>query len=163
MERIEALLPPDERQHNTIEAERFDFQYEVRNSNGEPVTPEITITHKEALSKFFHRPVLLDVLARNLGRPVQALQTLDSDPAQIAAASQEFINYLVNENPQFLNYRFGYDTGAEMQAGLVELRDLAQWARQRNYTLTLKPLRWYRMAGSTTEVMEDKPNVKQNI
>ncbi len=158
MERIEALIPPEDRQqHNRIESERFDFQFELKKPSGEIVTPQIALTHKEALSKFFHRPVLLDVLARNLERPVQPLQRLDNDPAQIAAAAQEILNYLTSENPQFLNYRFGYETGAEMQAGLTELRYLAQWAAQQGTTLTLKPLRWYRMAGSQEEVMEDKP------
>lgn len=164
MERIEALIPLADRQkHNSIESERFDFQVELKKPSGEMVTPQTTITHKEALSKFFHRPVLLDVLARNLERPVQPLQRLESDPAQIAAATQEFLNYLTNENPQFLNYRFGYDTGAEMQAGLAELRDLAQWAAQQEATVTLKPLRWYRVAGSKEEVMEDKPGAIQSF
>jgi 1-acyl-sn-glycerol-3-phosphate acyltransferase len=164
MERIQALIPADERQQqNIVESERFDFQYSVQTASGETVTPDVIINHKEALSKFFHRPVLLDVLARNLERPVQALQRLDNDPAQVAAASQEVLNYLINENPQFLNYRFGYETGAAMQSGISELRELAQWATQKGYILTFKPLRWYRMAGSTNEIFEDKPDAKHSF
>jgi 1-acyl-sn-glycerol-3-phosphate acyltransferase len=164
MERIQALIPAEERQQqNIVEAERFDFECIVKTTSGETITPEITITQKEALSKFFHRTELLDVLARNLERPVQALQRLDSDPSQIAAASQEVLKYLIAENPQFLNYRFSYETGAAMQAGITELRDLAQWAAQKGYTLTLKPLRWYRMAGSNEEVVEDKPGAKHSF
>jgi 1-acyl-sn-glycerol-3-phosphate acyltransferase len=164
MERIEALIPPEDRQQqNRIEYERFDFQFTLQAANGAAVTDAPAITQKEALSKFFHRPVLLDVLARNLARPVQPLQRLDTDPAQLAAAAQEVIRYLTDENPQFLNYRFGYEVGGAMLVGITELRDLAHWAARHGCTLILKPLRWSRLAGSAEEVFEEKPAAKHKF
>ncbi|NWF70566.1 MAG: 1-acyl-sn-glycerol-3-phosphate acyltransferase [Chloroflexi bacterium] len=163
MERIEALVPPEDRRTRTLESERFDFQFMVEDADGQSLTPEVTITHKEALSKFFHRPVLLDALARNLQRPVQPLQRLDSDPTQIAAATQEILAYLTDENPQFLNYRFGYEAGAAMQAGLSELHALAQWAAARGARLTLKPMRWYRKVGSSAELFEERPGALHHL
>ncbi|MFN8373422.1 MAG: lysophospholipid acyltransferase family protein [Anaerolineae bacterium] len=163
MERIEALIPPEDRQqYQGIEAERFDFQAQVQDAHGKSVPAEFSISHKEALSKFFYRPVLLDVLARNLERPVQPLQRLDTDPKQLATAAEEVLTYLTHENPQFLNYRFGYETGAAMLAGMTELRDLARWAGQQGYSLMLKPIRYYRNIGETEEIFEDKPGAKHS-
>jgi hypothetical protein len=110
------------------------------------------------LSKFFHRPLMLDVFARNLKLPVQALQHLDKehDPRRLADATQAALGYL-DTNPHFLTYRFGYDEGAAMQTGLKQLHAIGLWAETHGYQLTVSPIRRYRKRGSDEEIVEDKP------
>src|SRR5690606_20062336 len=80
MAEIQALVPPEEKQlYNQIRDEQFSLVYMFYDINNQPITPpeEPRITEQVALSKFFHRPVLLSALARNLRLPVGALRKLD--------------------------------------------------------------------------------------
>jgi 1-acyl-sn-glycerol-3-phosphate acyltransferase len=165
MRRIEALMPEDELlRARRVVSENFDFEYNLIKPDGTPAPhPVPTINHGVALSRFFHRPILLDVLSRNLKRPVGALQNLERDGAALAAAAQEYLNYLERDNPQFLNYRFGYETGSAMKAGLEELRDLGRWAAEHGYEVDLRPIRRYRLANSENEVVEDRPGARHEI
>ena len=101
---------------------------------------------------------MLDVFARNLKLPVQALQHLDKehDPRRLADATQAALGYL-DTNPHFLTYRFGYDEGAAMQTGLKQLHAIGLWAETHGYQLTVSPIRRYRKRGSDEEIVEDKP------
>jgi 1-acyl-sn-glycerol-3-phosphate acyltransferase len=158
MERIEALIPPEEKATWVeIAEERFALDVAVRGI-GNPVVdipPNLQISEDQALAKFFHRPVLINTLARNLRLPVKPLQNVaeQHDSAAIARASQVVLDYL-QQNPYFLSYRFGNEQAAEIETGIRQMRDLAQWAADSGYMLSLNPIRRYRHAGNTQEIIE---------
>ncbi|MEO8611609.1 MAG: lysophospholipid acyltransferase family protein [Chloroflexota bacterium] len=161
MTRIEALIPEeDKRRWNRIKDERFELNLNIETADGNPVLlpDELAFTRPDMLAKFFHRPLMLDVFARNLKLPVQALQHLDTehDGKHIADATQAALGYL-DTNPHFLTYRFGYDEGAAMQGGLKQLQAVGLWAAQNGYKLSLTPIRRYRRRGSEDEIVEDRP------
>jgi 1-acyl-sn-glycerol-3-phosphate acyltransferase len=157
MERIDALIPEEDKLHRQhIYDERFDFTLEICDSNSTPVNLDgLRISQPEALGQFFYRPVLLNTLERNLKLPVLPLQNLDSErsPNAIEEAAQTILDYLV-KNPYFLSYRFGYEAAGAMQTSLTELRDIARWAGEKNYTLRLKPSRRYRLSENGEEIVE---------
>jgi 1-acyl-sn-glycerol-3-phosphate acyltransferase len=159
---IKALIPPqDHMLAPPVVEERFEFQVQALGADGAPcpAAGQPPIFHAAALSRFFYFPVLLDVFRRNLRLPVQALQRLEAEPSpqEIAAALRPILDYLEKDNPYFLVYRFGNQAGAEMQAGLGELRSLAEWAAGQGCRLRLTPVRRYRPAAGQAEVVETRP------
>ncbi len=131
MTEVTALVPAEEKADwDRISDEQFDFELVV----GE--TPQ-TLEHRDGLGRFFHLPVILDVMARNFDLPVQPLQQVNTvtDPHTLADALEVALGYF-DEHPQFLNYRFGYEVGAEIQAGVAELRDCLRQADGQPVRLT---------------------------
>jgi 1-acyl-sn-glycerol-3-phosphate acyltransferase len=162
MDHVADLIPEADKQRwNRIRDEQFELQFEVRTPAGVvvPLPAELQFARPDMLAKFFHRPLLLDVLARNLKRPVQPLQHLrtEHDPKHLADATQVYLDYLDNENPQFLSYRFGYDEAGGMKEGLIQLCAVGRWAEQHGYQLYITPIRRYRRIGSTEEIVEERP------
>lgn len=154
MAQVQALVPPEEKRGwNRIHDERFDFSLCVHTPDGHE--QEVVINHREGLGRFFHIPVILDVMARNMHLPVQPLQHLDTDPAKIAGASEAALTFF-DSHPQFLGYRFGYQIAQEIHAGVVELRDLARSASEDGQRLTLRPVRTYRNEQGE-EIVETTP------
>lgn len=162
MNAIQALVPEEEKAlYQQIRDERFALEVTLLDANNRPVDlpAEHTITEGAALSKFFHRPVLLSAFARNLKLPVEPLQALDGvlASAPIADAADAILRYLSNDNKAFLTYRFGTEVGAAMQKGITQLRDLARWAAAHGYQMTLTPIRRYKIGDDPTELVEYKP------
>jgi len=161
MAQVDALIPEaDKKRWRRIVDERFELQLRVEQSDGQLVElpTELQISRPEMLAKFFHRPLLLDVFARNLKLPVQALQALDTehDPVKLADASDAALGYL-KDNPYFLTYRFGYDEGGAMEAGLRQLSAIGRWAGKQRMRLVVKPIRRFRQRGKEEEFVEEKP------
>ncbi len=169
MQQVVSLIPEEERrlrQQNYI-GETFDFQLALFDGSGQPIaTPDaVQITDREALSKLFHRPVMMDVFARNLKLPVKVLLKLGKahPPAEIAEAADHMLAYLAT-NPYFFHYRFGNAQGASMVRGLNQLRDAARWAaEQPGMTLQLRPIRRYTLIDTHEEVVEEVPAHVQDI
>lgn len=168
MDAVYALVPEEDKRYQLeVSNERFELRVAVYNAAGAQIDcPEaLTITQAAALSKFFHRPVLLDIFSRNLKLPVQALQNLarghDSPhrPARIVAALDPILRYLEEENPYLFTYRFGYEWGVAMEESLVQLRALAEWAAAQGYRLEIIPIRRYYSLSRDEEVMETQPGV----
>ncbi len=164
MERITDLIPEDERRtvaQNYV-GETFDFQMIATHADGTPleIPAAHDIVHKQSLSKFFHRPVLMDVFIRNLRMPVRVLNRIKEkhSPAAIAEAAQMILDYL-HTNPYFFDYRFGPDKGAEMESGIRELRDVARWLADQfpGVRLQLRPIRRYTLIDTMQEVVEEEP------
>ena len=111
------------------------------------------------MCKFFYRPALLRIYAKDLHVPVEALQRIgqERDPARIAAALRPVLGYLEEENPYFLTYRYGQEEGRAMEAGLRELHALAEWAAREGATLRVSMVRRYRLPGREEEVEEMSP------
>jgi 1-acyl-sn-glycerol-3-phosphate acyltransferase len=168
MERIQALIPEEYRQHaKPIYDERFTFAYTATSADGQPVNTADAppITNADGLCKFIYRPVLLDAMARNLKRDVAALQNYAEvhDSAALMAAVDTALEYLTNDNPQFLNYRFGYDVGAQMTEGLRELRALLAWAGQKQAKIALTFARYYRKEADGPELTQTHPGAAHEI
>lgn len=161
MNAVEALIPEADRlRWNAVQDERFELRVQAFQPDGtEVLLPEsLAMTEGALLAKFFHRPVLLDVFARNLNLPVGALQHLDTvdDAAALLAAAESACGY-VEANPHFLNYRFGLQQGTAMREGLCGLREAARWAAERGLRLRVIPIRRYRLRGSDAELVQERP------
>lgn len=162
MSRIKELVPDDHHRSRPVIDETFDFQVVIRTPAGVefPAPPDADIVQKQALSKIFHRPVMLDVFSRNLKiwvRPLLEVQKFHP-PADVARAVQNMLDYL-ETNPYFFHYRFGHEQGDCMVEGLEQLRDLARWAHdeQKGYTLRLRPITTYRYKDTGEYVETDIP------
>lgn len=160
------LIPQEEKDRwHRIEDEQFSLELQMqsgsRSANGS--TP--TIERAESLSKFFHRPVLLDAFRRNLELPVGALQRLETEhnPEALASAVDAILAYIEHDNPYFLTYRFGNEEGHEIEAALRELRDAANWAAQHGYDLHVKPIRKYRIRGETDYRIQQYPEAVHDL
>lgn len=159
MERIAELIPEDERrikQQNYI-SESFDFRLIVKTPGGAdvPIPMDLDILDKRGLSKFFFRPVMLDVFRRNLRMPVKALGEFrrSHSPQAIAEATDVILHY-ISTNSYFFEYRFGPDDGKAMTRGLKQLHDACSWLAEHepDCKVQLKPIRRY-----VLEVEEEEP------
>jgi 1-acyl-sn-glycerol-3-phosphate acyltransferase len=144
---IKELLPPD---HPTLHAkildERFELGVTLEGANGEvEAPPELEIRHPEALAKLLHRPAILKIFRKNLQLSMEPLEELHEvrDPEVIAASVVPILEYLEEDNPYLLTYRFGPRGGRAMEEGLRELLALARWAGEAGLTLHVSPVRRY--------------------
>lgn len=162
MKAVFDLIPQWEKDRwHSLAEEHFELVLEY---DGAPRAEAPAIPHADAAAMFFHRPVLLDAMRRNLALPVGALEHLrtEHNPQVLADALDAVLHYVVTVNDQFLPYRFGRDMGKAMIAGLTELRDTARWAATEGLTLNVKPIRRYRMENeSELTVQEYPPPVKE--
>jgi hypothetical protein len=138
--------------------ERFELLVAVQEVQGNLVAipPDLTIVHGPALAKLLHRPAVLKIFRQNLRLPVEPLTDMRHarDAAAIARASQAILDYLHQENPYLLIYRFGPRAAEDMQAGLQELQALAWWAAGEGYSAIIIPVRRYRTGEGSDEVIE---------
>lgn len=157
MRQVEALIPEAERSAwQRLYDEHFDFTLEL--GADETTLRAAAVEHTRGLGRFFHTPVLLDVMARNMRLPVQALLRIDKPQpaAGIHAALGAVLSFL-DSHPQFLSYRFGYVEAAEIYAGVRELQGLAQTAAEREQLMLLRPLHRYRRGRRSAEVLVEQP------
>jgi 1-acyl-sn-glycerol-3-phosphate acyltransferase len=160
MGEVEALIPEEEkRTWKPILDEQFDFSLTIHTSSGDIEKP---IAHPAGLGRFFHVPVILDVMARNMKLPVQPLRQLDHDPAAIADAADAALGFF-DSHPHFLSYRFGYAEAEAIYAGVVELRDLAREAAAQGWRITLRPVRRYRNGEDGREIILTTPGAMHEM
>lgn len=133
-----------------IEWEKFYLSVEANDDQGEPVAipPLFQIKNGEALALLLHRPGILKIFRVNLHFPVEPLEHLHSEPSSLLllAAIDPMIAYLEDEekgNPFLLTYRFSFDRGKAMLAGLKELKILLEWASKEQVSLNLVPKRHF--------------------
>ncbi|MBZ0295376.1 MAG: 1-acyl-sn-glycerol-3-phosphate acyltransferase [Anaerolineae bacterium] len=167
MAHVAALIPEDEKKSwRQVLDERFDFNLYVRglDGSGNYVDQEVQVMHPVGLGKFFHRPIILDVMSRNMNLSVSALQNLgtEHDSQRLADAIDVALKFL-DDNPYFLSYRFGYEQAADMYAGVKELQDIARDAASKGQLMTLQPIRHYRREGEDQEITEMLPGVVQEM
>jgi 1-acyl-sn-glycerol-3-phosphate acyltransferase len=161
VEAIEALLPPDDLAHQPGPAdERFALRVAVKAEDGEirSYPDDLRIRHPTALAELLHRPAILKIFTINLQLPTEPLEHLDreADPGRIAWGTASILDYLREENPYLLTYRFGPEKAEAMRLGLEELRALARWATEARLRLELTPTRRY-----TSPEGEEVEQVKQ--
>jgi 1-acyl-sn-glycerol-3-phosphate acyltransferase len=161
MDAVNALIPEDALpQSNQITDEDFELQVALRTSNGgaQSCPPDMRIEHARSLTKFLHRPGILKIFRKNLHMPIQALQNLDysHNAGEIARGTQMILDYLKNDNPYLLTYRFGPKEAQNMRQGLEELHNLAHWADVQGLELYLTPIRRYHLIGQEDEIVQTK-------
>jgi 1-acyl-sn-glycerol-3-phosphate acyltransferase len=161
VEAIRALVPKDDpsREISAMD-ERFELEVAARAVDGAPkdVPAALAIAHTQALAKFLHRPAILKIFRTNLKLPVETLQDLEQnqDPVRIAEGVEAILDYLREENPYLLTYRFGPKEAEAMQAGLEELLALARWAADADLSLALTPIRRFFSPQRDEEVVQIK-------
>ncbi len=159
MDQIAALIPEAERR--AILDEQFDCALEL--GADEASLQEVDLEHAAGLGRFFHTPVLLDVMARNMRLPVRPLLGVGQPQtaAEMQAALEAALAFLA-DHPHFLSYRFGYALAAEMDAGLRQLHERVSEAAGRDQLVRLRPLRRYRAAG-TGELRVEEPGDRHRL
>ncbi len=161
LDAVSALLPADDPARRvTISDERFGLQVGVLGPDGAPASypAGLAIRHATALAKLLHQPALLKIFTQNLRLPTRPLQELDSEPdaGVIAGATRSILDYLRDENPYLLTYRFGPQEAEAMQAGLEELLALARWADGSGLALAITPIRRFYSLDQGKEVVQIK-------
>ncbi len=162
MGQVAALIPQEEMSaRRQVYDERFDCALET--GADEASLRAVPLEHAAGLGRFFHTPVLLDVMARNMRLPVQALQAVGQpqEAAALCAALQAALTFL-DDHPHFLSYRFGYAEAAAMNAGLRHLHALGVAAAARGQLMRLRPLRHFRHAPGG-ELQVEEPGDKHRL
>lgn len=162
MDQIAALIPEAERlASQRIQEEHFDCVLEL--GADEASLQAAGLEHAAGLGRFFHTPVLLDVMVRNMRLPVQPLLQVGRPQAtaELRAALEHALAFL-DDHPHFLSYRFGYADAAEMDAGLRELQLRLNQAAGHERMVRLRPLRRYR-PGETGEWRVEEPGDRHRL
>ena len=139
MEAVWELVPEEERKRKESRPENEVFIFDVRifDSHGQPVPipAELAITDGSWISRFAHRPNLIDSIRDYVFIPVQVLKQLDRKPPaeEIHMAAHSMLEYVERDNPQYFNYRYGYEDGAVFHQSFRQLRDLMKWAMENKY------------------------------
>lgn len=134
MDAVWALVPEDERKRKESRPENELFSLEIalfdRHGQPVPLPVELTITDGSWLSRFAHRPNLIDSIRDYIFLPVQVLKELHRKPSaeEIYQAAHSMLEYVERDNPQYFNYRYGYKDGEAFQQSFRQLRDLMKWA-----------------------------------
>jgi 1-acyl-sn-glycerol-3-phosphate acyltransferase len=148
MDEVEKLRPANEKVNlQKIRDETFSLETVVMDGDFKLtcIPDEIQIIHTAALAKFLHYPTILKIFKVNFHMPIDALQQLSSKPSSQAMAEscKLILDFLRDENPYLLTYRFGQEEGEAMRLGLLELESLARWTSRNDYTIQLTPIRKY--------------------
>jgi len=139
MDAVWELVPEEERKRKEIRPENDVFTFDVRifDSQGQSVVipPELIISDGSWISRFAHRPNLIDSIRDYIFLPVQVLKELDRNPSaeEIYMAAHSMLEYVEKENPQYFNYRYGYEDGAAFHQSFRQLRELMKWTMEKNY------------------------------
>jgi len=139
MDAVWALMPEDERKRkeNAPIDERFalDLRLYDHQMNLVPIPENLALSDGSWISRFAHRPNLIDSIRDYIFIPVQTFKELDQKPStkEIYAAAHSMVEYVEKENPQYFNYRYGYKDGEAFVHSFRQLRDLMKWAMENNY------------------------------
>lgn len=159
LDTVYQLVPPEETPpQKDISDERFDFEISLKDSAGNFVElpSGLQIDHKSELGRFFLLPHLLDIFISNLEFPVLPLMNLNSDPPteELINAIKPIMDYLEEENPYLLTYRFGVPTGLAMQDGLKGLLLALEWIYEKGYHPSLRAVRRYFSIPDQKEIIQ---------
>ncbi len=162
IQRILALLPPEERLESGRRADEiFDVEVSFICEGQQEITAleeQLDGVERAALGRFLHYPILLDALARNLKLPVQPLQRLDESikPEDLRTACASILDYL-RQNPGFFTYRFGVQSGLEIEAALEKLAEITRQLAEAGNLSGVKIVPIYRYRDSTSgEMIEQR-------
>jgi 1-acyl-sn-glycerol-3-phosphate acyltransferase len=139
MDAVWGLVPEEERtrKESRPENELFSFDVAFFDPYGQPVPipPELALTDGSWISRFAHRPNLIDSIRDYIFLPVQVLKELNQKPTaeEIYRAAHSMLEYVETQNPQYFNFRYGYKDGEAFKHGFIQLCDLMKWAMTGGY------------------------------
>ncbi len=162
MDAVWSLVPEDElKPYEQLVYEIFDLKTEVRDQSNQNIgiPGELTVTEGPSFAKILYRTTLINNFRQNLHLNIDSLKNIDQSPPpyEIAAASGYILNYLENDNPFYFTYRYGQKEGKSMETSIRQIHRLAEWADQSGYTLKAIPIRKYKYANSSEEIVETRP------
>lgn len=130
LDRIEDLIPDwDRAEHVEPLEQEFQLQVWVVDPKAVPRDRAGEIEESELVCRFFHLPVLVDVLFSNLKRKgVRPFRSFDrTHPvADVHRAISVILGYVYRTNPAFLTYRLGDDRAERLVRGLRSFRRLCE-------------------------------------
>ena len=141
MDKVWSLVPEGERKRKERHPkdEIFSFNLELFDQHGRSVVipSELAVTEGSWISRFAHRPNLIDSIRDYIFIPVQVFKELDRKPSaeEIYMAAHSMLEYVEKENPQYFNYRYGYKDGEAFHHSFRQLRNLMKWATENNYQI----------------------------
>lgn len=139
MDAVWALVPEDERKRKESQPENelFTFDISIFDQHGTPIPipADLKLIDGSWISRFAHRPNLIDSIRDYIFIPVQVLKELHRKPPaeEIYLAAHSMLEYVERDNPQYFNYRYGYKDGEVFQQSFRQLRDLMKWAMENQY------------------------------
>lgn len=167
MEAVHALVPQEDYQTEPeIINERFELTVRLLDREGNQATApeELAIQDEKALAKLLHRPAILKIFRVNLDLPVDPLEKLADHPTaqELLPACRGMLDYLENENPYLLTYRFGVQEGLAMQAGLAQLHNLLQWCQEQECLIEVQPTRYYYSLKEARDIVQTRQDIFQS-
>ncbi len=154
MDAVWALVPEEERKRKESrpENEIFSFMVDIFDQQNQPVPipPELAIADGSWISRFAHRPNLIDSIRDYIFIPVQVLKELHRRPPseEIYQAAHSMLEYVERENPQYFNYRYGYKDGEAFHHSFRQLRDLMKWIMENQHRVEAEARYEYTDPGS---------------
>ena len=139
MDAVWELVPEEEkkRKESRPDNEIFTLDIEIFDHKRNPVQipGALTIEDGSWISRFAHRPNLIDSIRDYVFIPVQVFKEFDRRPSaeEIYMGAHSMVEYVEKENPQYFNYRYGYRDGESFHISFRQLRDLMKWAMENNY------------------------------
>ena len=139
MDAVWDLVPDEERKRKESrpENEVFTLDIKIFDQYGQPVTipAGLALSDGSWISRFAHRPNLIDSIRDYIFLPVQVLKELDRKPPaeEIHQAAHAMLEYVERENPQYFNFRYGYKDGESFKESFRQLRNLMAWAMQNGH------------------------------
>ena len=136
MDAIWALVPEDERKRKESQPENEIFSLDINffDEQGQPVEipAALKLSDGSWISRFAHRPNLIDSIRDYIFLPVQVLKELHRQPTaeEIYQAAHSMLSYVERDNPQYFNYRYGYKDGEAFMQSFRQLRELMYWAME---------------------------------
>lgn len=157
LEEIEALVPAwDRNTHTGPEEELFELEIRYRDRDYRS-----EIAHPAVLAEYFHTPVLIDVLYKNLKRRgVSPFRRFGRPypPGEIAYAVSIVLGYVIRTNPAFFTYRLGDGRASKLMEALFSLRRLAVRLKfNASGGITIVPIHRVRMPGSSEWIERRHP------
>jgi hypothetical protein len=139
MDAVWALVPEDERKRKESQPENEIFTLDIIlfDQNGQPVEipAALKLSDGSWISRFAHRPNLIDSIRDYIFLPVQVLKELNRKPTaeEIYQAAHSMLEYVERDNPQYFNFRYGYKDGEAFQQSFRQLRELMRWAMENQH------------------------------
>lgn len=162
MDAVWALVPEEaERKNKQNQDEEFFMEVEVHDQNGVvvPIPVDLALTQCSWISRFAHRPNLIDSVRDYIFIPVQVLKELDRHPPaeELRECAQSMIDYVEKENEQYFNYRYGYEDGQAFHTSFYQLRDLMQWVIDQGYSMVAEVIYEYTDPDTGEHMTTNKP------
>lgn len=135
------LVPEEEQQRKDRhpENEEFSLELQIRDQAGDPVEipEELALADGGWISRFIHRPNLIDMIRDYVFPEIQVLKELDQGPTaeSVQLAVGKMLAYVRSENPQYFNYRYGVEDGSAFQYSFEQFLMLLNWVVEKGYEL----------------------------